>query len=151
MGNGFSNLIWEWDYHTDTRELLALYALGDALVSLSLQADQQAAEIPDCAYCDLTLDFGAAYQKFLELIAGHARPELLLALRGISDTLDELTPDESQCFTSEIFQLENWRIVRERSVAALEAIEWPELSSNRHFLETLQKIGWSEGSDKDVF
>lgn len=127
--------IWEWDHHGERDRLRALLNLGDALLQLTLSAEEQKQTIPDCPYCEITIPFWSEKSSFEQKCEPLVTPNLKKLLDEIERVLNAMSERESECYNSDIFEGNSWNQARKLAQEALIELQWGDVESSRAHLE----------------
>ncbi|WP_133296110.1 hypothetical protein [Zooshikella ganghwensis] len=98
--------------------------MGNALVFFSLSAQVQKHSVCGCPFCEVWYEQCSDVIKFVETLGSFSSPELLTALNQLTNAFDDLSDEECECGSFDIFFLSGWEKIRTLSKAALEKLEW---------------------------
>jgi hypothetical protein len=133
MSEPISVFIWQW--YDEKDKVNAVFSLGDALTELALSPEDKASTIPDCPFCELVNKYLSAEEKILKNCCPGLGTELLASINKLSELIENLPSQETQCFSREIFWLPTWRKISNNAEQALELLDWEALSEYRSELQ----------------
>ena len=133
-----SDLIWEWASQNEKKLILSIYSFGESLESLSLAPEDQIRVVDgECPFIEAWYGWRSEVLKFREelnnrSISSFYNNELLVALDDLSASFDDLIEEECVEASEEIFYMNGWGAIRNKSKLPLKLIEWRQLKECKH-------------------
>jgi hypothetical protein len=134
MSEPISVFIWQW--YDEKDKIDAVFSLGDALTQLVLSPEDKALIIPDCPFCELVNEYFSAEEAILKKCHPGIGSELVASINELSELIENLSDQEAQCFSREIFWLPVWDKISNNAQQILELLDWEILSESRIELQT---------------
>jgi hypothetical protein len=129
MSEPISVFIWHW--YDEKDKIDAVFSLGDALTELVLSPEDKALTIPGCPFCELVNKYFSAEEVILEKCRPEIGSELVASINELSKLIENLSDQEAQCFSGEIFWLPVWDKISSHAQQILELLDWEILSESR--------------------
>ena len=120
--------LWEWQWYSERRSLMAFFELIDQLLLLAADADVQAQNIPDCPYCEIMIGYENARRDFCSYCEKlYTQLDLDGFFRQMEICFEQMIASETQCFNANIFYFESWQKIRDLSLSGLKILQWDEI------------------------
>jgi hypothetical protein len=114
---------------------MALDLFPHFLPKFALSPEDKASTIPDCPFCELVNKYLSAEKNILKKCCPGLETELLESIDELSELIKNLSGQEAQCFSREIFWLPTWRKISNHAQQVLELLGWEALSEHRNELQ----------------
>jgi hypothetical protein len=133
MSELISVFIWQW--YDEKDKIDAVFSFCDTLTKLALSPEDKALTIPDCPFCELVNNYFSNKETILKKCCPGIGTELVISINELSELIENLSNQEAQCFSREIFWLPGWDKISNNAQQILELLDWETLSGSRSELQ----------------